>query len=171
MPVDIYHFDPAGDLITPFHELYYGWRQPLFTHVVGKVPPCNFDLAQDICQQVWMEVWRSVGDGTNRTISPGLLVYRADSRIKDHRRRSARMAQFDPEQHDVVSSHTSFEQRIDLDRAVAAIPVAEARTIKHLRAGLTQDEIAAVERMSTRTVRRKVTTTISHLRGRLAPAK
>ena len=170
MPVDIYHFDPAGDLITPFKKLYYGWRQPLFTHVIGKVPHFNFDLAEDICQQVWMEVWRSVVDGTYRIISPGLLVYRADSRIKDHRRRSARLAQFDPDQHD-GSSRPSFEQRIDLDRAVATIPAADARIINHLRAGLTQDEIAAVEQMSARTVRRKVTTTISHLRGRLAAAK
>lgn len=167
MPDDIYHFDPAGDLITPFQELYYGWRQPLFTHVVGKVPHFNFDLAEDICQQVWMEVWRSVVDGTYRTISPGLLVYRADSRIKDHRRRSARLSQFDPAQHD-ISSHASFEEQIDFHRAIAAIPTAEARIINHLRAGLTQDEIAAVERMSTRTVRRKITSTLSLLRASLA---
>jgi RNA polymerase sigma factor (sigma-70 family) len=167
MPVDIYHFDPSGDLITPFQELYYGWRQPLFTHVIGKGPHFNFDPAEDICQQVWMELWRSVVDGTYRTISPGPLVYRADSRIKDHRRRSARLSQFDPEHHD-VSSHTSFEQRLDLHRAIAAIPSAEARIVNHLRAGLTQDEIATVEQMSTRTVRRKITSTLSLLRASLA---
>lgn len=167
MPADIYHFDPTGDLITPFKNLYHDWRQPLFTHVIGKVPHFNFDLAEDICQQVWMEVWRLVAEGTYGTISPGLLVYRADSRIKDHRRRSARLSQFDPEQHD-VSSHTSFEERIDLHRAIAVIPTAEARIVNHLRAGLTQEEIAAVERMSTRTVRRKITSTLSQLRASLA---
>ncbi len=167
MPDDIYHFDPTGDLISPFQELYYGWRQPLFTHVLGRVPYFDYALAEDICQQTWMEVWRLVAEGTYRTISPGLLLCRADSRIKDHRRRSARLRQFDPEQHD-VSSHTSFEQRIDLHRAIAVIPAAEARIVNHLRAGLTQDEIAAVERMSTRTVRRKVTSTLSLLRASLA---
>jgi hypothetical protein len=63
MPADIHHFDPTGDLITPFKDLYYDWRQPLFTHALGKVPHFNFDLAQDICQQVWMRSGGSLPKG------------------------------------------------------------------------------------------------------------
>jgi RNA polymerase sigma factor (sigma-70 family) len=166
MPDDIYHFDPAYSPVPIFEDLYFTWRQALFALVIGKVPHFDLHLAEDICQQVWTEIWQGVTKGTYAYVTPGLLVYRADSRIKDHHRRATRFRQFDPAQHD-QSTIVDFDQRIDLQRSIDDIPAAEARVFRLYCLGLTQEEIAEVQMISTRTVRRKLNLATAHLRERL----
>ena len=166
MPDDIYHFDPANNLVTTFEDLYFTWNRALFAHIIGKVPHHDLDLAREVCQQVWMELWQAVTTGTYAYITPGLLMRRADSRIKDHHRRVKRFLQFDPAQHD-QSATVDFDERIDLRRSINNIPADEGTVLKHYCFGLSQEEIAEVEMISTRTVRRKLNLATIHLRERL----
>src|ERR1035438_5616661 len=78
-------------------------------------------LACDICQLIWCEVWQGIRANTLPYLMPGLLVYKADSRIKDHHRRIARLTQLDPAKHD-RADRLNMDQRIDHKTALAAIP-------------------------------------------------
>ena len=96
-------------------------------------------------------------------LMPGLLVYRADSRIKDHYRRAARFPQFDPALHD-VSDRLDMDERIDHKAALSALPDDERNIFTHcFREGLSQAEIAERLSISTRTVRRKLNAAFTHL--------
>jgi RNA polymerase sigma factor (sigma-70 family) len=96
---------------------------------------------------------------------PGLLVYKADSRIKDHHRRIARLTQLDPAKHD-RADRLNMDQRIDHKTALAAIPDDERYIfILCFREGLTQEEVAARLAVSTRTVRRKLDAALTHVQG------
>jgi len=166
MPDNIYHFDPAYDLVATFEDLYFTWNHALFAHIIGKAPHYDFDLARDICQQVWTEIWQGVAAETYAYVTPGLLLYRADSRIKDHHRRANRFRQFDPTQHDRAAS-VDLDERIDLRRSINDLPGDEGRVFALYCHGLTQEEIAGDQMISTRTVRRKLNLATAHLMERL----
>ena len=122
-------------------------------------------LACDICQQIWCEVWQGIRANTLPYLMPGLLVYKADSRIKDHHRRIARLTQLDPAKHD-RADRLNMDQRIDHKTALAAIPDDERYIfILCFREGLTQEEVAARLAVSTRTVRRKLDAALTHVQG------
>jgi RNA polymerase sigma factor (sigma-70 family) len=160
MPELIYFFPPDCDCVGIFERIYHEWNRTLFVHVRKKA---DFDLAREVCQQVWTEIWQAVKAGTYTYLAPGLLVYRADSRIKDHYRRAARFPQFDPALHD-VSDRLNMDERIDHKTALAALPDDESNIFTlFFREGFTQEEIAERLSISTRTVRRKLDAALTHL--------
>ena len=160
MPELIYFFPPDCNCGGIFERIYYEWNRTLFVHVRKKA---DFDLAREICQQVWTEIWQAVKARTYTFLTPGLLVYRADSRIKDHYRRAARFPQFDPAIHD-VSDRLNMDERIDQKTALSALPDDERNVFTHFfREGLSQAEIAERLSISARTVRRKLNAAFTHL--------
>jgi RNA polymerase sigma factor (sigma-70 family) len=160
---DIIYLTPGCNHGRIFERFYYEWNRTIFNHVLTKVPNFDYDLTCDICQQIWCEVWRGIQSNALRYLVPGLLVYRADSRIKDHRRRVSRLRQLDPAKHD-RADRLNMDERIDHKTALAAIPDDERNIfILCFREGLTQEEIAARLAVSTRTVRRKLDAALTHL--------
>ncbi len=163
MPELIYFFPPDCNYITRFEHFYRKWNQRFFRHVIKEVPNFDYDLAREICQQVWTELWQAVEGKAYTYLTPGLLVYRADSRIKDHIRRAARFPQFDPALHD-VSDSLNIDDRIDYRTALSALPDDESNIFTlFFRQGFTQGEIAEGLTISTRTVRRKLDAAFTHL--------
>jgi RNA polymerase sigma factor (sigma-70 family) len=161
---DIIYFTPDCNCVGIFEQFYYDWNPTFFCHVITKVPDFDLDLAQEICQQVWTEVWQGVRAKTLPYLMPGLLCCRADSRIKDHYRRKARFQQFDPAQHG-RSDVPDLDERIDYKIALAALPDDERMIVTlFFREGLTQEEIAARLAVTTRTVRRRMNTALENLR-------
>jgi RNA polymerase sigma factor (sigma-70 family) len=160
---DIIYFTADCNCVGTFQRFYYAWNPTLFSHVITKVPNFDYDLTCDICQQVWTEVWQRIRANTLPYLAPGLLVYKADSRIKDHHRRIARLRQLDPAKHDRGFS-LNMDQRIDHKTAIAALPDAERDSfILFFQEGCTQEEVAARLAVSTRTVRRKLDAALTHL--------
>jgi len=163
VPELIYFFPPDCNCLGIFERIYYEWNRTLFAHVRQNA---DFDLAREICQQVWTEILQAVKARTYTFLTPGLLVYRADSRLKDHYRRAARFPQFDPAIHD-VSYRLNVDERIDHKTALAALPDDERNIfILFFREGFTQEEIAKRLSISTRTIRRKLDAAFTHLRDK-----
>lgn len=175
MPELIYFFPPDCDCVGIFERFYHEWNRTLFRHVITKVPNYDYDLTCEVCQQVWTEIWQGIRANTLLYLMPGLLVCKADSRIKDHYRRAARLRQLDPAKHD-RADRPNLDERIDHQTALSALPDDE-RNIFALcfREGFTQEEVAARLAVSTRTVRRKLDAALTHLQeflqGETAAAK
>jgi RNA polymerase sigma factor (sigma-70 family) len=162
MPAIIY-LTPGCNHRRIFERFYYEWNRTIFNHVITKVPYFDYDLACDICQQIWCEIWQGIQANTLPYLMPGLLVYKADSRIKDHHRRIARLTQLDPARHD-RADRLNMDERIDHKTALAAIPDDERNIfILCFREGFTQEEVAARLSISGRTVRRKLDAALTHL--------
>jgi RNA polymerase sigma factor (sigma-70 family) len=160
MPELIYFFPPDCNCVGIFERIYYEWNRTLFVHVRQNA---DFDLAREICQQVWTEMLQAVRARKYTFLTPGLLVSRADSRLKDHYRRATRFPQFDPALHD-VSDTLNLDERIDHKTALSALPDNERNVFTHFfREGLSQAEIAERLSISTRTVRRKLNAAFTHL--------
>jgi RNA polymerase sigma factor (sigma-70 family) len=163
MPDTIY-FPPNCDCVGLFERFYFKWNRPFFSCVLKDVPNFDYDLAREICQQVWLEIWQAVTTGTYTYLRPGLLVYRANARITDHCRRTARFAQLDLDSHD-TADRSNMDERIDYKTALATLPDDEHSVFTlYFREGLTQDEIGVHLEISTRTVRRKLDAALVHLR-------
>ncbi len=163
MPEHIYFFPPDCNCVGIFERFYYEWNPTLFSHVITRVPNFDYDLTCEICQQIWLELWQRIRAKTLPYLMPGLLVYRADSRIKDHYRRASRFPQYDPAIHD-VSDRLNMDERIDHKTALSALPDDERNIFTlFFREGFTQEEIAKRLSISTRTVRRKLDAAFTHL--------
>jgi len=164
---EILYLTPGCNHVGIFKRFYYEWNRTLFHHVIAKVPHYDYDLACDICQQVWCEVWQSIRANTLPHLMPGLLVYRADSRIKDHHRRLTRFRQLDLTKHD-RGVGLDIDQRIDYKTALAALPDDERNIfILCFWEGWTQKDVAARLSVSTRTIRRKLDAALTRLKRNL----
>jgi RNA polymerase sigma factor (sigma-70 family) len=160
---DIIYLTPGCNHVSIFERFYCEWNPTLFKHVITKVPNYDYDLTCEICQQIWCEVWQGIRANTLPYLMPGLLVCKADSRIADHHRRTARLTQLDPAKHD-RADRLNMDERIDHKTALAAIPDDERDIfILCFREGFTQEEVAAQLAVSTRTVRRKLDAALTHL--------
>jgi RNA polymerase sigma factor (sigma-70 family) len=163
MPDAIY-FTPDANTVALFESFYHKWNRRFLKLVMTEVPNFDRDLALDVCQQSWTEIWQGIVEKRFEYLTPGLLVYKAISRIKDHYRRAARFPRLDPTQHDRAQT-MNIDANIDYKTALASIPEDERAAFSlFFRDGLTQIEIAKRLEISTRTVRRRIDAALQHLR-------
>jgi RNA polymerase sigma factor (sigma-70 family) len=161
---NIIYFTRSCDFVRVFERFYFEWNRRFFRHVLKNIPNFDYDLARDICQQVWTEVWQAIITGTYTYLTPGLLVYKAHSRIRDHHRKTARFAQFDPTKHDRVGK-LNLDARIDHKTALATLSADERTIFKlYFHEGFSQEEIGARLAVSSRTVRRQLDAALTHLK-------
>jgi RNA polymerase sigma factor (sigma-70 family) len=162
---EIIYFAPGTNPVALFESFYHKWNRRFLKLVLTEVPHFDPEITKEICQQTWTEIWQGIVEKRFEYLTPGLLVYRAISRIKDHYRRSGRFSRLDPTQHDKAQK-MNIDANIDYKTALASIPEGE-RTVFSLffRDGLTQIEIAERLEISTRTVRRRIGRALEHLRG------
>jgi len=160
---DIIYLTSADNPGVLFEYFYCKWHRRFFRFVMTEVPNFDRDLALDICQQSWTEVWQGIVEKRFEYLTPGLLVCKALSRIKDHYRRAARFPQLDPGQHDKTQTMNS-DANIDYRSALAVIPEDERTAFSlFFRDGFTQIEIADRLEVSTRTVRRRIDRALERL--------
>ena len=162
---NIIYLTPDCDYVPIFEHFYYKWNKRFFRTIIKDVPHHDFDLTREICQQVWTEIWQGMVAKTLKYLSPSLLVYRADSRIKDHYRRTAKLRQFDPVVHERGYS-LNVDDLLDYRAALAAVPEEDRKVFElFFQDGFTQEQIAEQLDISLRTVRRKVDAGLKHLRN------
>jgi RNA polymerase sigma factor (sigma-70 family) len=161
---DIIYLTPGLNIARLFEAVHYRWNRIFFLAVRQHVPHFDSDLAEDICQQVWTEVWQGIVQGRYKYLSMGLLLIKADSRIVDHWRWAKRHRQFDPIKHD-RAHHRDMNQTLSYKQALAAIPE-DQRTVVTLRFrhGYTQNEVAERLNITDRTVRRRLTAAEKNMR-------
>lgn len=96
-------------------------------------------LAEDICQQVWMEMWARLVAG--RALSAVTLYQRADARLTDHFRIVRRFRQLEESQLHTASG-ISRDDRMDLDKAIERLALKDRRIVRSWIDGHTSQEIA-----------------------------
>lgn len=161
---DTIYIPPEADFTSLFEIAYTRWNRIIFSLVKRRVPNFDFDLARDICQQVWTEVWQGMVTGTYRYLSMSLLLLRADSRAIDYIRRSTRFPQLE-DTRQYASPRVNRDRIIDYKKALAGAPEEERTVVSlNIHYGYTQEEIAARLGISSRTVRRRLANGERHLR-------
>jgi len=100
----------------------------------------NSALAEEICQQVWLEMWKGLIAG--KSLSLFTIYRRADARLTDHFRRLRRLRQLDEAQAH-ADSRISHDDRIDIDRAITRLAPKDRQIVKSWLYGNTAQEIAA----------------------------
>lgn len=148
-----------------FVELYHGMKTPLYTVICRIVH--NRETAEDVLQETFLKLYRSPPEpSVNKKRA---WVYRVACNLAIDALRRREHSELTEE---VIPSDTSMAERIclrlDLDRAMAALPL-ETREIAalHLTGGLTFGEIAEVTGLSLPAVYRRYRKAIAALRDTL----
>lgn len=150
---------------TAFEELYHGMKTPLYTVICRVVH--HRETAEDIMQELFLKLYRSPPEQAVNKKRAWIYRMACNLAIDALRRREhAELTE------DILPSDGSMAERIglrlDLERAMAALPLEEREVAAlHLGGGLTFREITAATGLSLPAVYRRYRKAIAALRGAL----
>jgi DNA-binding CsgD family transcriptional regulator len=143
---------------TLFHKLTSGFWVNDDKHQRRHRRGVDRFLAEDVCQQVWVEMWLRLKAG--KAVSAVTLYQRADARITDYHRSVRRFRQLD-ESHFQPAKGPSRDERLDLDKAIGRLALRDRWIVRSWLDGHTAKEIAAEHGVHPNTILnglRKITT-------------
>lgn len=154
----------AGDT-GAFEELYHGMKTPLYTVICRMVH--TRETAEDVLQELFLKLYRSPPEP--QVAKKRAWIYRMACNLAVDALRKKEHTELTE---DHVPTESGMAERIclrlDLDRAMAALPL-EMREIAalHLTGGLAFREIAAVTGLSLPAVYRRYRSALAELRNAL----
>lgn len=101
-------------------------------------PGVGIALAEEICQQVWTEMWKRLIDGDD--LSLPLVYLRADARLTDHFRHVRRFRQLG-ETDLLASTGISKDEVLDIQRFLSGLPQRDRAALTDWLHGYTTNEI------------------------------
>lgn len=130
---------------SAFSQIYEELKQPVYTvclRILG-----NRELAEDICHDVFLKLYRCPPGSS--VLKPRAWVFRMARNLAID---TLRLRENHPSDHleDVYAAyHPDWDLRLDLEAAMAELPVAERETVTlHLNAELSFREIAQIRGVS-----------------------
>ena len=151
---------------SAFEELYEQLKTPVFTVILRILG--DRDTAEDVLQEVFLKLYRSP-PGPEVKKPRAYLLQSARNLALDALRRHPREAALEDCVHLPASQQVDWSSRLDLERALAALPLEERQlVILHLNGGLKFREIAQIMRIPLGTALWRYQKAIGRLRSSLS---